>query len=142
KAFTQPDFLNEILSGLTVWGKPKYNQITQLIQGIGRPFIDPLLDCLAEEQNMSLRRFLIERVLAFGDAARPALLEHLADRRWYVLRNLVVMLRTLAPGQEADRLRPLLNNPNQKLRYEVILSLLMADDPAAQRQLMRDLDSN
>jgi HEAT repeat protein len=141
-AFSQPDFLDEILSGLTVWGKPKYDQVTQLIRIIGRPFIEPLLDRLAVEENMSLRRFLVDRVLGFGDAARPALVVRLTDPRWYVLRNIVSMLRTLAPGQETHHLRPLLNHSNQKVRHEVVKSLLLAGDPIAQRQLLRDLDSN
>ncbi len=140
-AFSRPEFLDEILSGLIVWGKPKYEQVTQLIRIIGRPFIDPLLDRLAVEENMSLRRYIIDRVLAFGDAARPALVARLADQRWYVLRNIIIMLRTLAPGQEAERLRPLLKNANQKVRHEVVISLLLAGDPIAQRQLLRDLES-
>jgi len=141
-AFSQPEFLDEILSGLTVWGKPKYDQVTLLIRIIGKPFIDPLLDRLAVEENMSLRRFLIDRMLGFGDMARPALVERLTDPRWYVLRNIIVILRTLAPGQEADNLRPLLKNSNLKVRYEVVKSLLLAGDPTAQRQLLRDLDSD
>lgn len=141
-AFCQPEFLDEILSGLTIWGKPKYDQVTQLIRIIGKPFIDPLLDHLVVEENMSLRRFLMERVLGFGDTARPALIARLADQRWYVLRNIIIMLRTLAPGQEADRLRPLLKNDNQKVRYEVVKSLLLAGDPIVQRHLLRDLDSS
>lgn len=141
-AFSRREFLDEILSGLKIWGKPKYDQVAILIQVIGRPFIPPLLDRLADEENMSLRRFMMDRVLAFGEAARPALVERLADQRWYVLRNIVVMLRTLAPGQEVDRLRPLLKQGNQKLRQEVIKSLLLAGDPIAQRQVLRDLDSS
>jgi HEAT repeat protein len=141
-AFSRREFMDEILSGLTIWGKPKYDQVGLLIQIIGKPFIDPLLDRLAEEEAMSLRRFMMDRVLAFGEAARPALLDHLSDSRWYVLRNIIVMLRTLAPGQEADRLRPLMKHANQKVRQEVLKSLLLAGDPIAQRQLLRDLDSS
>lgn len=140
-AFSRREFLDEILSGLTIWGKPKYEQVGLLIQVIGKPFIDPLLDCLAEEETMSLRRFMMDRVLAFGEAARPALLERLSDNRWYVLRNIIVMLRSLAPGQETDRLRPLLKHANAKVRQEALKSLLLAGDPIAQRQVMRDLDS-
>lgn len=141
-AFSRREFMDEILSGLTVWGKPKYDQVGLLIQIIGRPFIVPLLDRLAEEEAMSLRRFMMDRVLSFGEAARPALLDRLSDSRWYVLRNIVVMLRTLAPGQEADRLRPLMKHTNQRVRQEVLKALLLAGDPIAQRQLLRDLDSN
>ena len=140
-AFSRREFLDEILSGLTIWGKPKFEQVGLLIQVIGRPFIDPLLDRLAEEESMSLRRFMMDRVLAFGEAARPALLDRLSDNRWYVLRNIIVMLRTLVPGQEIDRLRPLLKHSNAKVRQEVLKSLLIGGDPVAQRQVMRDLDS-
>lgn len=141
-AFSRREFMDEILSGLTIWGKPKYDQVGLLIQVIGRPFIEPLLDRLAEEETMSLRRFMMDRVLGFGEAARPALLERLTDNRWYVLRNIIVMLRTLAPGQEVDRLRPLLKHANQKVRHEILKSLLLAGDPIAQRQVLRDLDSH
>jgi len=141
-AFSRREFLDEILSGLTVWGKPKYDQVTLLIRVIGKPFIEPLLDRLAEEDKMSLRRFMMDRLLAFGDAARPALVARLADRRWFVLRNIIIMLRTLAPGQEVEALRPLLKHANQKVRQEVVRSLLLAGDPIAQRQVLRDLDSS
>ena len=141
-AFSRPEFLNEIISGLKVWGKPKYDQVILLIRVIGRPFIDPLLDCMAVEESMSLRRFIMDRVIAFGEAARPALVARLADERWYVLRNIISMLRSVAPGQEADRLRPLLKNANQKVRNEVLMSLLLAGDTTAQRQLLRDMDSS
>jgi hypothetical protein len=141
-AFSRPEFLNEILSGLAVWGKPKYDQVTLLIRVIGKPFIEPLLDRLAVEESMSLRRFIMDRLLAFGDAARPALVARLDDQRWYVLRNIIGMLRTLAPGQEADRLRSLLKHTNQKVRNEALISLLLAGDSIAQRQLLRDLDSS
>lgn len=141
-AFSRREFLDEILSGLTTWGKPKYEQVGLLIQVVGKPFIDPLIDRLAEEETMSLRRFMMDRVLAFGEAARPALVERLSDSRWYVLRNIIVMLRSLAPGQEIDRLRPLLRHANAKVRQEALKSLLLGGDPIAQRQVMRDLDSN
>lgn len=140
-AFSKREFLDEILSGLTIWGKPKYEQVSRLIQIIGRPFIEPLLDKLSEEENMSLRRFMMDKVLAFGEAARPAILERLADQRWYVLRNIIVMLRTLAPGQEADRLRPFMKHGNRKVKQEALKSLLLAGDPIAQRQMLRDIDS-
>lgn len=141
-AFSRREFLDEVLSGLNIWGKPKYDQVSLLIQVIGRPFIEPLLDRLADEEGMSLRRFMMDRVLAFGEAARPALLERLSDSRWYVLRNVIIMLRSLAPGQEAERLRPLLKHTNAKVRQEALKSLLLAGDPIAQRQMLRDLDAS
>lgn len=141
-AFCRREFLDEILSGLTIWGKPKYDQVTLLIQVLGRAFIEPLLDRMAEEENMSLRRFMIDRVQSFGDAARPALLARLSDQRWYVLRNIISMLRTLGLAQESEQLRPFLRHANPKVRIEALKTLLQAGDPIAQRQVLRDLESS
>ncbi|MDD2501473.1 MAG: HEAT repeat domain-containing protein [Geobacter sp.] len=140
-AFCRREFLDEILSGLTIWGKPKYDQVTLLIQVLGRAFIEPLLDRMAEEENMSLRRFMMDRVQAFGEAARPYLLARLSDQRWYVLRNIIIMLRTLGPTQEVEQLRPFLRHANPKVRIEALKILLQAGDPVAQRQVLRDLES-
>jgi hypothetical protein len=141
-SFCRRDFLDEILSGLTIWGKPKYDQVSLLIQVLGRAFIEPLLDRMAEEENMSLRRFIMDRVQSFGSTARPSIIHRLSDPRWYVLRNLIIMLRTLEPAQDVDLLRPLLRHPNQKVRVEALKSLLLIGDPQAQRQIVRDLESS
>lgn len=141
-AFCRREFLDEILSGLTVWGKSKYDQVSLLIQILGRAFIEPLLDRMAEEENMSLRRFMMDRVQSFGGAARPYIIQRLDDPRWYVVRNLLVMLRTLEPEQDVELLRPLLRHDNQKVRLEVLKSLMLVGDPIAQRQVLRDLESS
>ncbi len=141
KAFSSPEFLEEIISGLTIWGKSRYDQVIMLIRIIGRPFIEPLLNRLTEEDNMSLRRFLMDRILYFGDAAIPGLVARLSDNRWYVLRNIIVMLRTIAPGRETEPLKPLLRHSNIKVRHEALKSLLIAGDQMAERMVMRDLDS-
>lgn len=140
-AFCRREFLDEILSGLSVWGKPKYDQVGLLIQVLGRAFIEPLLDRMAEEENMSLRRFMMDRVQSFGASARPYLLARLSDSRWYVLRNIILMLRAIGHPDDAEHLRPLLRHNNQKVRQESLKSLLMLGDQMAQRQVLRDLES-
>lgn len=141
-AFCRREFLDEILSGLTIWGKPKYDQVTLLIQVLGRAFIEPLLDRMAEEDNMSLRRFMMDRVQSFGEACRPSLIARLTDNRWYVLRNIIIMLRSLGPTQESEQLRPLLRHNNPKVRVEALKTLVQAGDPVALRQVLRDLESS
>lgn len=140
-AFCRREFLDEILSGLTIWGKPKYDQVALLIQVLGRAFIEPLLDRMAEEENMSLRRFMMDRVQSFGEVARPHLLARLSDQRWYVLRNIILMLRSVATAEDSEQLRPLLRNSNQRVRQEALKLLLSLGDSVAQRQLLRDVES-
>ncbi len=139
--FTQRNFLEEILNGLTIWGKSRYYDIHMLIEEIGIPFIEPLLDKLATEENMSLRRFIMERIQEFGPAAKQPVLSRIKDHRWYFLRNLLIMLQSFDDPGLAPHLRPLLKHQNIKVRQDALLCLLHYGDPVAERQLLRDLGS-
>lgn len=139
--FSQNDFLDEILDGLTIWGKSRFQDIRLLIEEIGAPFIEPLLDKLAIEENMSLRRFIMDRLQEFGPSARKPILSRLKDNRWYYLRNLLIMLNSFGDPELAPHIRPLLKHNNSKVRQDALLSLLQYHDPVAVRQLVRDLGS-
>lgn len=133
--------LDEVLVGLTTWGKARYDDITCMIRILGEPFIEVLLDRLIDEENLSLRRFLMDRIQEFGALARGALITRLSDSRWYVLRNLIIMLRLLDDITVLEYVRPLLNNSNQRVRQEALRCCLHFQDPAAERQILYDLDS-
>lgn len=134
--------LDEVLNGLHVWGKARYDQIRQIIVLIGDVFIEPLLDALAEEENLSLRRFLMDILLEFGPGARHAIIARLSDHRWYVLRNLVIMLRSMNDPTVLEFLRPLLHHQNQRVKQEVIRTFLDFHDPAIERQIVQELSSS
>ncbi|KAB0669692.1 hypothetical protein F6V30_12905 [Oryzomonas sagensis] len=140
--FCRRDFLEEVLNGLTTWGKSRFEDIRLLVETIGTPFIGPLLDSLAEEENMSLRRFMMDCLLEFGPAAKESILVRLDDQRWYYLRNLLIMLRSLDDPEIVPHIRPLVMNRNPKVRQDALRTLLSYNDPVAERQLLRDLESN
>jgi len=139
--YSSRECLEEILVGLTTWGKAKYDDITTLIRIIGAPFIEVLLDQLAVEESISLRRFLTDRIQEFGTLAKDDIIIRLTDNRWYVLRNLVIMLRSMDDSSVIEYIRPLLNNPNHRLRQETLRTLLHYHDPVAERQILYDMDS-
>jgi HEAT repeat protein len=84
---------------------------------------------------------MMDRIQSFGASARPNLLARLTDQRWYVIRNIIIMLRTITSEQDFEHLRPLLRHPNQRVYSEALRLLIILGDPVAQRQLLRDLDS-
>jgi len=133
--FAQPEFMAEVIRGLTVWGKTKYGEIQQLILRVGAPFAGPLLDTLAEEQNMSLRRFYMDRLQELGVVARDAALIRLRDSRWYFVRNLLVLLRTMDDPSVVRHISRLHRHPHPKVRQELLKTLLHFQDPEADRIL-------
>jgi len=139
--FASRDFLEEALAGLEVWGKAKFDDITELIGVIGEPFIEVLLDRLALTENMSLRRFLMDRLVDFGPAAGPALVERLSDERWYFLRNLIGVIRLLNLTSAVEKLRVLARHRDPRVYQEALKALLQFHDPEAESRIVRDLES-
>jgi HEAT repeat protein len=99
------------------------------------------LDRLAGTDSMSLRRFLMDRLVGFGELAGPALIGRLVDERWYFLRNLIVMIRQLKLTRAADRLRVLAGHRDPRVSLDALKTLLEFGDPEAEGRLVRDLES-
>lgn len=137
--FAQPEFVQETLSGLVTWGKTKYAEIQVIIEKVGAPFVEPLLDRLAEEKNMSLRHFYINRLANMGDVTRDAVLERLRDTRWYYIRNLLVLLRSLNDPSVVRSIRRLTVNPHPKVRSELLKTMLHFRDPEGDRILLQNM---
>jgi HEAT repeat protein len=140
--FSSRDFMEEILNGLSTWGKSRFDDIRLLIETIGPPFIEPLLDMLAAEDNMSLRRFMMDRLMEFGPAAKEPVLARIEGQPWYYLRNLLIILSSLEDPEIIPHIRPLVMNKNAKVRQDALRILLSYNDPIAERQILRDLESS
>lgn len=139
--YARREFLEEILNGLTIWGKPRYNDINLLVTKIRSPFIEVLLDRLAVEENMSLRRFMMDRLIEMGPMTRIPISIRLHDERWFVLRNLITILRAHSDPAIIPLIRPLTNHGNSRVRHEALSTLVMLHDTAAEKVVLRDLDS-
>ncbi|MDD2309117.1 MAG: hypothetical protein PHH91_06000 [Desulfuromonadaceae bacterium] len=90
--YSQREFQEEILDGLTTWGKPRYADIRSLIHKIGGEFVEAILERLSEEQNMSLRRFYMDCLTEMRPVTRLPIINRLNDHRWYFLRNMLIIL--------------------------------------------------
>ena len=141
QAFEQTEFLEEVLESLRIWGKPKYEDVRRLILRVGTPFIDPLLQRLATEESMSLRRYYMDCLTRFGALARPYLQAQLTDSRWFFLRNLILLLRTLDEPGILDSLEELLNHPHLRVRQEVLRTFIHFNDHRGTRTLLAELDN-
>jgi len=131
--------LDQILEVLGVWEKERFGDIEELIRQIGRPFIEPLLDRLAVEKRRALRRFLLDRLLEMGDAIREPVLARLRDSRWFVVRNMLVILQRLADPVTLYAIRALRRHPHPKVRLEVYKALRRFGDAEADLILAAEL---
>ncbi len=142
QAYASEEFIDYVLDGLDIWEKPNYPAVKALIGRVGTPFAEPLLQRLADEQSMPKRRLLMGCLQAIGRAAREAIVAHLYDRRWFFVRNLVILLRIMNDPTVLQPLGHLVGYENAKVQYEVILTFLHYKDPRAERYLLKELDSS
>jgi HEAT repeat protein len=109
---------------------------------VGAPFADPLLDRLATESSMTLRRYFVDCLVQLGGAGRPAVIARLGDDRWYFVRNLVVILRRLDDRGVLRHISRFISHPHPRVRQEVLRTFLFYQDPEADRLLLKDLKSS
>ena len=141
KVFSDPDFIAEILNGVEIWGKDKFPDIKKLVCKIGRPFLGTLLDRLADEPSLTIRRFLLETLSAMGPQAKELIIRRIYDKRWYFIRNLIVILRSSGDPTVLPLIRNLRKHEHPRVREEVLKTLFFFKDPEAERFLLDDLQS-
>ncbi|HCE69562.1 MAG TPA: hypothetical protein DER40_19285 [Geobacter sp.] len=138
-ALFNSDFVQRILKFAATLGRDSFSGIREVITTVGSPFIEPLIDKLAMEQNRSLRRFWFDCLGGMGEMVRNAALLRLNDEQWFVIRNLLVMLRNFSDPEVVQKVRKLTEYPHPKVRSEALKNLLHYRDPAADKMILTEL---
>ena len=141
EAFADDDFIEDVLDAPAQWGKEKNFYITELIKKIGRPFIEPLLDRLASTNDKTLRYFYLDLLGELGTMVREPAMKRLKDDRWFIVRNLIFLLRNLNDPSVLPSLHDLLEHPHPKVRHELMQTLIKFNDPVAERIILQEMDS-
>lgn len=139
--FSDRSFTGEVLTAATQWGKEKHFYIKRLVQYIGQPFIEPLLDRLTEEESKTLRLLYLDLLKEFGGAIKDRVIRRLGDKRWYVVRNLLVVLRQLDDPSVLNSIYGLFSHHDQRVRHELLRTFLSFKDARADHILLREMDA-
>lgn len=74
--------------------------VDQLVSRLRLGAVDPLLDALEASPSRAVRRKLLELIVQLGPEAAPAVVARLPDERWFVVRNMLMLLADIgADGQ-------------------------------------------
>ncbi|MGH9256560.1 MAG: hypothetical protein ACRD3C_18525, partial [Vicinamibacterales bacterium] len=101
-----------------------------------------LLDALMTSGNRTTRRKLLDRLAQTGLDVAPLIVARLDDERWYVQRNMLLLLerlRRVPPGFSATRWT---RHPDARVRYQaIVLQLTLPQEwESAVRAALEDLD--
>jgi len=101
----------------------EYLACRRLLGVLGESMIDPLLEVLADEQDMAARKGLIELISSSAHDYIPELGARLNDPRWYLVRNVVAILSTTRSAAVLPYLQRTLRHSDARVRRETIRGL-------------------
>ena len=119
---------------------PEYQACERLLRALGEATVSPLLEILAEEQDMTARKALVDTISMMAGNYVPKLGEHLSDSRWYFVRNVVAILGGTNNPEIVGYLNRTLRHPDARVRRETIRALSRVHTPRAIEMLVASLD--
>ena len=132
-------FLVEVLNSVPLWCAEKFADICEYLAEVGEPYAPLLIERLGNETDTELRKIWMQLLLELGSHARPAMLEALADQRWFLVRNLLVVLGQQKNGIPPKTVLTLCQHRHPKVRREALRILFRLNPSAANRLLEKEL---
>jgi len=108
----------------------------------GSAVVEGLVERLAEEEDAARRRVLIDLLAQTARPSPEMLVRYLEDERWYVVRNLAVILGKIGTSDAAAPLHRLRGHPDHRVRSEALRSLVKVDPLRAPATLVEALSDD
>ena len=130
---TGPETLSALAAALGATPGPG---AIRLIRLLGPGAIRNLLQVLVEEKVRARRRRIFDLLAALGPDVVPEATPWLADPNWYVIRNIIALLRTVGDRSTLPTVRRLTGHEDLRVRLEALRSLLELDPAVGQGYLL------
>ena len=121
-------------------GGPPFVQVQSLVLALGASAAHGLLEALAAEPDRGRRLRLIELAASLGPAIVPETRRLLADSRWYVVRNMVLLLRRVHDKTAMSEILRCADHPDLRVRLEAIRALFAFDTKVPRDLLARTIN--
>lgn len=118
-----------VVTALGSSDRAQLSTLTAILSALGERALPSILEALANEESLSVRKRLLEVVLRYGSRAVPYVRLLLEDERWYVVRNAVFILRRLEDRAIVPVLKNLLPKARPQVVEEILKALVAFQDP-------------
>jgi hypothetical protein len=125
------DLIARYLASLKKRGGANRGEIESVFVALEERAVGPLLHALADEEDLLVRKAIVEIVTRIGRPAVPAILENLGDPRWYMVRNMITVLGSLGMPDLAPQVAAALSHPDLRVKKEAIKALSRIPHPSA-----------
>jgi hypothetical protein len=125
------DLIGHYIDSLKKRGGVNRMEVEAVLVALEDRAVGPLLQMLAEEEDLLVRKAIVEIVTRIGRPAVPAILENLSDSRWYMVRNMITVLGSLGMPDLAPHVAATLSHPDLRVKKEAIKALSRIPHPSA-----------
>jgi HEAT repeat protein len=109
----------------------RVKKISSIFKFAGQPAVEVMLERLSSASDIKMRKLLITEITNIGDEAFKRVIFHLADERWFVVRNMVTILGIFSRPDALNKLFETASHPDTRVRKEVVKTLARIQDPRA-----------
>ena len=117
-------------------------ELTEYAQYLGKGAIQLFMSLLEQLQSISARRMVNNVLIHVGKENMDALVERLKDPTWYVVRNIVYVLRNIGDNAVLDDILKMLRHDHPRVRLEVVKALTNFRSVKALQALKDSLDDS
>lgn len=113
--------------------------LRELLLFFGKGAIKPICELLGIVQKMEMRKVILDVLIELGKGTPEAFLPFLTDKRWYLVRNALVILRRVGSPDSLEPVSRLIAHKEARIRKEVLLNLDAVSDPKAKTYILKFL---
>jgi HEAT repeat protein len=95
----------------------------EYVSKIDKSAIQPFIKYLGELKTIRARRYIIDALAVIGKKDIPSLARGLDDQRWYVVRNIIYILRRIGQRSAVEHLLKAIRHNDVRVKKEVIKAL-------------------
>ncbi len=134
-------FYQQILTDASRLGKEFHSLISEVIILVDTGFIVPLFENITTEKDRASRFLFLNCLKQIGqhtDVSKTAV-SYLNDERWYVIRNMLLLLGQLGSKDDLPQIKKFLKHSHPRVRMEALKTCLLLKDNQSLAQLYRGL---
>ncbi len=140
--FHSETFIKKMTAQIKIWGRLDREGVQRLVNVQKNYLIAPLFEALTEERDAAVRKFLLLVLIGLGRDAVVEAVRRLNDSRWYVVRNMIYIIREAEGIKYVQHIRRFARDENKRIRMEAVRTLIHLKAPDAMSYLKLCLKSD
>ncbi|WP_129125331.1 HEAT repeat domain-containing protein [Geomonas oryzae] len=116
-----------------------YGELKELLLILGLPALQPICELLGRVEKLKVRKLLVEVLVELGRDDPAVFRPFLNDPRWYLVRNLVLILTLIGTPEALRMILGLTSHREARIRREVLGFLERTDDEKSKPYILKYL---